>query len=212
MNFKRKLTVTAVALTLLVLSVGSAQSQGGGDGLARYANAKLRPGDRILLRFLREREMSDSLVVNERGETAFPKIGILRVSNMTVSELQDTLLTRYSEYYRLPEFQVAVLRRIVVNGEVRIPGVFLVDGSYTLRDVIARAGGITETGNRKRVLLIRDGTQIPVPQWDRESGEATDLRSGDQILVTRRSWFTMNALSLVSTAILVASFVISVSR
>lgn len=204
----------AVSLALLVGFGPPAEAQEAGIATAsqRAASARVQPGDRIILRFLRDRELSDSLVVNERGESAFPKIGVLRVSDMTISELQDTLRTRYSEFLRLPEFQIAVLRRIVVNGEVRMPNVLLVDGSFTVRDVIARAGGITESGDRKKVAIIRDGQRISVKDWDRSQGSEIDLRSGDQVLVGRKNWLVMNALSVVSTGVLVASFVISLAN
>lgn len=212
MATRNALARAGLTLALLLAPHGPVEGQDIAGAAKRAAAARVRPGDRILLHFLRERELSDSLYVNERGESAFPKIGLLRVSDMTIGELQDTLRARYSEFFRLPELQIAVLRRVVVNGEVRMPNVFLVDGSFTVRDVIARAGGVTDAGNKNKVFIIRGGDRIPVKHWDRETAEGADVQSGDQIVVGRRSWLSMNALSLVSTGILVASFVISVSR
>jgi protein involved in polysaccharide export with SLBB domain len=202
------------ALSLILSLAALARAQDGIDEATRRASsARVRPGDRIGLNFLRERQMSESLFVDERGEAAFPKIGILKVSNMTIAELQDTLRARYSEFLRLPEFQVAVLRRIVVNGEVRIPNVYLMDvASSTVRDAIARAGGITEMGSQSKVSVVRDGQRIPMKNWERDWGPVSDLQSGDQVLVGRKSWIVMNALSVISTAVLVTSFIISVSK
>lgn len=175
--------------------------------------ARVKPGDRIGLHFLRERELSESLYVNERGEAAFPKIGIMRVSHMTIAELQDTLRARYSEFLRLPEFEIAVLRKVTVNGDVRIPNVYLMDGSSsTVRDVIARAGGITEWGSRSKVFVVRGGERIPMKNWERDIGPAADLQSGDQVIVGRKNWLALNTLSVISTAVLVTSFIISVTR
>ena len=172
----------------------------------------MRPGDRIALHFLRERELSESLTVNERGEAAFPKLGVIRVDSMTIAQLQDTLRARYAEYMRMPELEILVLRRVTVNGEVRIPNVYLVDGTSTVRDVIARAGGITDAGNRDGVEIVRGSRRIPVRGWDRGDGQQFDLESGDQITVSRKNWLTLNALPVVSTAVLVASFVIQITR
>ncbi|TMG78971.1 MAG: hypothetical protein E6H78_20810, partial [Betaproteobacteria bacterium] len=69
----------------------------------RGMQGRVRPGDRIALHFLRERELSESLTVNERGEAAFPKLGVIRVDSMTIAQLQDTLRARYAEYMRMPE-------------------------------------------------------------------------------------------------------------
>jgi protein involved in polysaccharide export with SLBB domain len=115
-------------------------------------------------------------------------------------------------YLRAPELEISVLRRVVVNGEVRVPNVYMVDPSTTLRDVIARAGGLTEYGSRGKVVVLRGNRRIPVPEWDRATGTAFALESGDQVLIGRRSWLSINALSAVSTAVLVASFIITSSR
>jgi protein involved in polysaccharide export with SLBB domain len=211
MPFRSRRAFGALAL---VLSLGfSAQAQDGVDAAAkRTAETRVRPGDRITLHFMRDRELSDSLVVTERGDAAFPKIGVLQVSQMTIAQLQDTLRTLYGAFLRVPEFQIAVLRRVVVNGEVRVPSVYLIDGTSTVRDVIARAGGVTEAGNRKNVAIVREGHRIPVKDWDQAIGSAGDLQSGDQIVVGRKNWLVMNALPAISTAILATSFIISMVR
>jgi protein involved in polysaccharide export with SLBB domain len=203
----------SIALALLSSVPLTASAQNGTEGAAtRAAATRARPGDQISLNFLRDRELSAQVNVNERGEAAFPKIGVLKVTTMPIGELQDTLRARYAEYIRVPELEIAVLRRVVVNGEVRLPNVYMVDGASTVRDVIARAGGVIETGNRNKVAIIRDGQRIDVKGWDRDQGPATDLQSGDQIVVGRKNWLVMNALSVISTAVLVTSFVISVAK
>lgn len=198
------------ALVLLISLRSIAGAQDGTDAARRAASAKVRPGDRIGLHFLRERALSDSLFVDERGEVAFPKIGLIQVADMSISQLQDTLRARYAEFLRLPELQISVLRRIAVNGEVRVPNVYMIDvASSTVRDVLARAGGVTEMGSRGKVYVIRDGQRIQVKNWERDVGAATDLQSGDQVFVGRRNWLAVNALSVISTAVLVTSFILS---
>jgi polysaccharide export outer membrane protein len=197
---------------VMILATAMSAQESVESAARRGILARVRPGDRIGLHFLRERELSESLTVNERGEAAFPKLGIIRVDGMTIGELQDTLRTRYAEYMRMPELEIAVLRRVTVNGEVRIPNVYLVDGTSSVRDVIARAGGVTDAGNRNGVEIVREGRRIPVRGWDRGDGQQYDLQSGDQVVVPRKNWLSMNALPVVSTAVLVASFVIQITR
>jgi len=210
-HFKSARLIAAVALVSSFATRATAQD--GMDSVARRSTeARVRAGDRIVLHFMRDRELSDSVFVTERGEAAFPKIGAMHVSDMTIGRLQDTLRTLYSQYLRVPEFQIFVLRRVTVNGEVRMPNVYLVDGASTIRDVIARAGGLTEAGNRGNVAIVRDGARIPVKDWQDQRGKAADLQSGDQVIVGRKSWLVMNAFSAISTAVLVTSFVISITR
>jgi hypothetical protein len=81
-----------------------------------------------------------------------------------------------------------------------------------VRDVIARAGGITDNGNRSKVTVVRGDNHIRLSHWDTMDGSSFPLLSGDQLLVPRKSWWVLNALPAVSTAVLVASLIISLSR
>jgi polysaccharide export outer membrane protein len=205
------------ALTVLLLLLGirstAARAQDTSNvAVRRAADTRLRPGDQIALSFLRERDLNNTVTVDERGTAVFPKLGTIPVDHMSITQLQDTLRTRYAEYLRAPEIQISVLRRVVVNGEVRGPNVYLVDAATTLRDVIARAGGLTGEGSKSKVVVIRGNERIPVRDWDTEAGGYFALQSGDQVNVGRKNWFAMNALSLASTGVLVASFIITLVR
>jgi protein involved in polysaccharide export with SLBB domain len=158
----------------------------------RAGEARVQPGDRIAVKVYREAGLSDDVMVNAHGDIA--------------------LRARYAAFLRQPDVSITVLRRVVVNGEVRRPDVYFVDPSSTLRDVIARAGGITEIGNPKRVSIIRSGANIPAPHWQDDITQSADLQSGDQVIVGMRSWFERNAFALASTGVLVASFIISVTK
>ena len=204
----------AIVSLFLGMVTSGARAQDDAEAAARRAAAmKVRPGDRIDLHFLREPTLTGSVLVNERGEAAFPKLGLMRVDTLTIGSLQDTLRARYSEYLRSPELEVLVQRRVVVNGEVRLPNVYMVDVASTVRDVIAKAGGVTEMGNRNNVVVVRDGQRIKADGWDRggEQGLA-DLQSGDQVIVGRKNWLVINAIPAISTAVLLASFVYTVAR
>jgi len=183
------------------------------DAVRRAASAQLRPGDRIELQFRRDRELNSSIIVDERGEAVFPKLGVLDVGDVTIAGLQDTLRTRYAEYLRHPELEVSVLRRVVVNGEVRAPNVYMLDvASSGVRDAIARAGGLLETSNRKKVYVVRDGERVHVKNWENSRGPETDLQSGDQIIVGRKNWLTLNALPVISTSVIVIGLIRSLQR
>jgi protein involved in polysaccharide export with SLBB domain len=174
---------------------------------ARAARALLRPGDQIELQFRRDRELNASIMVNERGEAVFPKLGAVTVSTITIGALKDTLLTRYSVYLREPEMDVTVLRRVTVNGEVKLPNVYMVDVTSSVRDAIARAGGLLESASRRSVVIMRGNERIKVPNWDRSQGPETDLVSGDQIVVGRKNWFVINALPVISTSVIVIGLI-----
>jgi protein involved in polysaccharide export with SLBB domain len=87
------------------------------------------------------------------------------------------------------------------------------DVSATLRDVIARAGGINEeVGNKKKVSIIRDGKRISVPGWESDTSATSVLHSGDQVLVGRRTWLEINIIPVASLSLATASFLLSLRK
>ena len=200
-----------VACALLATSVARiASAQDPAASAQRAAEAHVEPGDRIAVKVYREPTLSDEVLVNSRGEIVLARLGTINAASIAVGALEDTLRARYATFLRNPDVSVTVLRRVVVNGDVGRPNVYYVDVTSTLRDVIAQAGGITENGNPGEVAIIRDGQRIPVPNWRDDVSRASDLRSGDQIFVPKRSWLYRNMFSIASTGVLITSFLYSV--
>ena len=207
-----RISLLLVGLSALLSSPSISIAQNGSDVARRAAQATLQPGDRIDVGHRRDRELSSTAIVNERGEAVFPKLGAVPVSGIPIGKLQDTLRVRYAEFLREPEFDVQVFRRVVVLGEVRQPNVYHVDISSGVRDAVARAGGLLETGSRGKVVIVRDGQRRTVSDWERSEGPEADLQSGDQIIVGRKSWFVLNALPLVSTSVIVVGLIQSLRQ
>jgi polysaccharide export outer membrane protein len=178
----------------------------------RAAAAHPEPGDRLFVHIVGEPLLSDTVTVNERGEAALAKLGVVNIARFSIGELQDTIRARYARLLRDPAVEVVVLRRVAVNGGVTHPDVYLVDVSNTLRDVIARAGGVSETGDRNKVFIVRNGERTHVAQWESDNSRASDLRSGDQIVVGRQAWWKSNIFALTSTAVVIAGFAINLLR
>lgn len=190
-----------------------AEPTGAERAARRAAATRVQPGDRIVLKVYREEDYSDSsIVVDARGEATFPKIGVVPVGRFTLGELRDSLRARYLVYLRNPELDALVLRPVAVSGEVRVPNVLFLPPTATLRDAIARAGGLTPDGDPKRLSVVRDGRATKVPDWRRAEGDAWELRSGDQVVVGTKPWIVRNALGLASTAAIVVSVTTAVVR
>lgn len=204
-------------VTLLVLALASqAQAQAPSTdpnaAAERAAKSSVQAGDRIFVKVYRELELTDTLNVNPDGSIVLPRIGALPATQMTISALTDTVRARYGKFLRNPAVELVVLRRIAVNGEVMKPNVYYVDVATTVRDVIARAGGITLEGSDGRVDLVRRGQRTRMVNWQDDYSLASDLMSGDQIVVGRRSWLSRNAYSAISSAALVISLYVTLRR
>jgi polysaccharide export outer membrane protein len=174
------------------------------------AGARIRPGDQVTLRIFREPDLSGAFTISDAGELVLPRLGRLAVTRYTPHELQESLLCAYGDFLRNPAVEVTVLRRIGVQGEVRRPDTYMVDLTVTLRDLIARAGGVTESGNPNRITIVRGAERIEVDKTDQGRFSTAELYSGDQVVVGRRSWMALNPAVAVSTATSLISFIVGI--
>lgn len=199
----------ALALLLSLAVIGTRVTAQTASPVAPDSLGVLRPGDAVKLSIWREPDLSGEFQVNENGDIVFPKIGALPVTTLTPDALKRTLLGAYSEYLRNPSIEITLLRRVQVLGAVRTPGLYAVDPTMTLADVIARAGGSTPQGNTKKFELRRGGERIKTTFTADARIADTPLRSGDQLFIPERSWFSRNTWVLAgalsaSTTIFVA--------
>jgi polysaccharide export outer membrane protein len=178
-------------------------------------NAVLQPGDMVRLRIWREPEMSGDYRVDESGMVVFPRIGALAVGRLSTDSLRSLLVSIYSAQLRDPSIEVTVLRRVNVLGAVRNPGLYHVDPTMTVADVMAMAGGVNGDGNPNRVELIRQGQRVSVRLSQQSLVAESPIRSGDQLWIPQRSWLARNATvvaaAVTATALIVTS-VITLSR
>jgi len=174
-------------------------------------NAVLQPGDIVRLRIWREPEMSGEYEVDASGTAVFPRIGPLAVGQLSPDSLQTLLVSVYSVQLRNPSIEVTVLRRVNVLGSVRNPGLYHVDPTMTVSDVMAMAGGVNSDGNANRVELIRQGRRVSVKLSQQTLISESPVRSGDQLWVPQRSWLSRNAgvvaAALTGTALVVAAVI-----
>jgi len=159
------------------------------------------PGDRIEIRAWTAREMDGPYDVDELGDVILPRLGRVGVGGLTPSQVRDSLQRAYTEFLRGTTVEVRVLRRVGVGGEVRVPALYWVDATISLRDAIAMAGGVAPNGDPSAVYLLRSGTRVTVDLEAASSDRPTPLLSGDQIVVPLRSWFSRNTPLVVSASV-----------
>jgi polysaccharide export outer membrane protein len=205
----------AVPVAMIGVSFGTpASAQGVENSVARGASSYAQTGDQVRVTVWPQSAFGPAVqvVVDASGNIILPSVGIIPVGRIAIGELRDSIKVRVAKYIREPEVDVQVLRRVTVNGAILRPDIYFMDVSSTLRDAIARAGGVTEVGNKKKVSIIRDGVAMKVPGWETDTSTTSVLRSGDQILVGRRSWIEINIIPFASLSLATASFLLSLRK
>jgi polysaccharide export outer membrane protein len=209
--FPRLISV-AFAAAVAAAPLGAQDGPGSSDQAARAALLHPRPGDRVVLKVYGDPTLSDGATVDELGRITLPKIGTIQADRFTAAGLRDTIRARMSTYVVNPAIEVGVMRRVVVSGEVARPGVYFAELTTSLGELVAQAGGLRESGHPSKVYVVRGGERIKVDNWQADRSPASDLRSGDQVLVGRRSWLALNIIPVVSVGTSVVALTISLLR
>ncbi|HET9439267.1 MAG TPA: SLBB domain-containing protein [Longimicrobiales bacterium] len=171
-------------LTLLLMLLGLAMP------LAAQAPADmlLRPGDVLRITVLRHPELSGEFAINANGTLMHPTYRDLLAAGVPLADLEDSVRALLARFESRPEFVLDPLFQVAVGGEVRQPSLYALRPTTTIAQAVAMAGGATERGRLDRVRLFRGGTEYKIDLSRPEGGKGMDLiRSGDQILVERRS-------------------------
>lgn len=172
---------------------------------AAQQQATLRPGDAIKVEIWREGDLSGDFTVGVDGTVTLPLLGRQRLADIPLEMLRDTLTAQYRRYLANPSINVTPVRRVSVLGEVQRPGLYGADPTFSLAAVVALAGGATPNGNLNRIRIVREGTVIRETAGAGETLTGADIRSGDQIIVEEKSWFSRNTQIVIGALVTVVT-------
>ena len=162
-----------------------------------FSTYKLGPEDVISVDvFNQERYSRKGIIIPPNGRISLALIpGGVFVNGKTTSEVADIIKKRYTEFIIDPQVTVSLDKaasyRYSIVGDIAQPGVRLMSHRMTVTEAIAEAGGVLNTGDKSKVMVLRRGpngtlAQIPVNVSAIYKGKAPDttyLVPGDQILV-----------------------------
>lgn len=150
--------------------------------------------------FNQDRYSRAGITVPPDGRISYPLIpeGVLVVGK-TTSQIQEEITKRLDEYIIDPKVTVSLEKAVSaiysVVGDVAQPGVRTMTRRYSITEALAMAGGVLETGDKAKVVILRqqaDGTVKPhfVNVKDIERGRAKQMAylvPGDQVIVPGNS-------------------------
>lgn len=152
---------------------------------------RLEPGDVLGIRVWPDEDLSGEFAVEETGYVYLPMLGRVRATGLSLAALREQLRDGYAEVMKNPVVTVTPRFSVGVLGAVSAPGVYQATPSSSLIDMIGMAGGFANRANQRKVRLVREGNAVEFNAWRAlEEGVALHdlrLRSGDQIVVPRRS-------------------------
>jgi protein involved in polysaccharide export with SLBB domain len=163
------------------------------------ASLAVRPGDVVKIVVWGHEDLSGDFPIDENYNLLLPLVGSINVRHMSVTQLRQRLDTELSQLFQRPFFTLTPLFRVAVLGEVYKPGLYSVDPTLTVVDLLALAGGPTRQANNKKLQLIRGGENIRISLEPAAIARSTlrelGVRSGDQLVVPRSS-FTRDDFSI----------------
>lgn len=141
------------------LPVSVAAPIGWSEDIRQY---RVVSGDVIHVQVRGEAGLSDDFKVSSDGTILYSFLGRVPVTGLSVSAIESNLTALLAKDYLVdPKVYVqvksSVLRRVIVFGEVKTPGIYEmpVGERFSLLQVIAKAGGPTELAATDRVRIIR---------------------------------------------------------
>lgn len=183
------------------------------DVIPNDSAAVLHPGDSVRVAVWRNPELSGGFLVADDGTLQHPLYQAIHVANIPLDSVTSRVGSFLTQFTTNPQFVVQPAFRVVVRGEVRNPALYTVPLETTLGGAIAAAGGPTESAQLRKVTLVRGGRSYrldltdPAAPWT-----ASQIRSGDQIIIGRKSNLFFGAILPLVTASAAVASLISVLR
>jgi polysaccharide biosynthesis/export protein len=105
--------------------------------------------------------------VDENGMIQYAYVGVFKVGGLTESQAREALASQLDRYLKRPQVTLRIQsyrsKRVYVDGEVRSPGLQMInDSPMTLPEAINRAGGFTTTADRSTVAVTRGDLTVKV--------------------------------------------------
>ena len=121
----------------------------------------LGPDDQLSIEVFRMPELTRKVTVMPDGNISFPLLGEVKAAGLGVTELRKSIVEGLRKFL-VVEPQVTIeltslkSRKVAVLGEVKRPGVFALQGTTSVLEILSSAGGLTRDATERNVLLVRN--------------------------------------------------------
>ncbi|MEW5804395.1 MAG: polysaccharide biosynthesis/export family protein [bacterium] len=124
--------------------------------------------------------------VSSDGTISFPWLGNVWVAGLTVKEIEEKITGLLGQDYLVdPKVYVSMEKynsqKVIVWGEVKSPGTYVLTGRATLLEIVAEAGGVTEKAGR-RIMLFRHALDVVAGIDASEAVEGVMKKEGPTVI------------------------------
>ena len=135
------------------------------------ANYVLGYGDEIIISVWGQAEQHERAMLERDGTVFIKNVGLLYLGGKTASEAKTYINKRFGKVYAslnsnppltYLEFSIGKVKNIniTVAGQVQFPGNYVVNPSMSIPNILVLAGGVTETGTLRNIMVQREGSVI----------------------------------------------------
>jgi polysaccharide export outer membrane protein len=178
-----KCIVWSLLLCFLQASQEMPVQQGAGpQGVASRQDYRIGPGDVLSIGVLGLNEFDQTIRVSNSGKVHIPHLGILKVVDMTPSQLESAIAGKLAavDLVKEPWVQVRVVEYrahpTYILGEVMQPGQFLIGDEMYVMDLISLAAGFNEVASPVGYLYRR------LIKTSESTGEAVKESNAEEVV------------------------------
>jgi polysaccharide export outer membrane protein len=145
--------------------------------------------------FWKDADLSGDVTVRPDGKIALPLLNDVQAAGLTPGQLRDAIESEAKRFVADPNPTVVVRqinsRKVFITGSVAKPGMYPLNSSMSVVQLIALAGGLTEFAKPKDIIVMRNeqGRQMAYPfnykdLIDRKNlAQNIELKPGDTVMV-----------------------------
>lgn len=168
-------------------------------GLAEYV---IGAGDAVSIKVYGYQDLNVETRVADSGMISFPLLGDVNLAGQSTFDAGRNIAKLLAQRGLVTNAQVTVLlldyksQQVSVLGQVHKPGMYPLDSNNTLTDIIAMAGGITQTGDDRVVITHHINGETTKEEVDlrnvlefSKNNNTGNLQKGDVIYVPKAAMF-----------------------
>ena len=125
---------------------------------------RIGPEDVLEVKFWQDNSLDATVKVTQDGKISLDIIGEVEATGLTTTELEREIVRQMSRYNKaISQAVVRVItygsQKVYISGQVLNPGKYTFEKIPDLWTLINEAGGVSESGDLTRVVIIRGGEQ-----------------------------------------------------